>query len=180
MVLVVKKPPAKQETWVQSLGLEDPLEEGLARIPWTEESSYSPWGCKESDSTEVTWHAQGDCWKKMMTRYWGLTASSKDWDSLSSLCEGERLGGSEEMFRVVYSQLPWRLTHVSMVGAGEWGITPDASPDPPQTTGGRGWKKGAWRNSGGAFTSPSVSRSSWGAILKGAVGVIVCVYHGPF
>ena len=40
----VKNPPAMQETWVQSLGWEDPLEEGLAthfsilawRIPWTE------------------------------------------------------------------------------------------------------------------------------------------------
>ena len=37
--------PAMQETWVQALGWEDPLEEGMAthssilawRIPWTEE-----------------------------------------------------------------------------------------------------------------------------------------------
>ena len=43
---VVKTPPAVQETWVQSLGWEDPLEEGMAtnssilawKIPWTEES----------------------------------------------------------------------------------------------------------------------------------------------
>ena len=45
---MVKNPPAMQEvqeTWVQSLGWEDPLEEGMAthssiltwRIPWTEE-----------------------------------------------------------------------------------------------------------------------------------------------
>ena len=41
----VKNPPARRETWVQSLGWEDPLEEGMAthssilawRIPWTEE-----------------------------------------------------------------------------------------------------------------------------------------------
>ena len=41
----LKRLPAMQETWVQSLGLEDPLEEGMAthssilawRIPWTEE-----------------------------------------------------------------------------------------------------------------------------------------------
>ena len=39
----VKKPPAMQETWVQSLGWEDPLDKGKAtqssilawRIPWT-------------------------------------------------------------------------------------------------------------------------------------------------
>ena len=52
---LVKNPPAMQETWVQSLGWEDPLEKGKAtyssilvwRIPWT-----SPWGHKESDRTE--------------------------------------------------------------------------------------------------------------------------------
>ena len=43
---MVKNPPAVQETWVQSLGWEDPLEKGMAthsnilawRISWTEES----------------------------------------------------------------------------------------------------------------------------------------------
>ena len=55
--------PAVQETQVQSLGQEDPLEKGMAthssilawRIPWTEESgAYDPRGCKELDTTEVT------------------------------------------------------------------------------------------------------------------------------
>ena len=44
-----------QESRVQSLGWEDPLEKGMAtqssilawRIPWT-----FPWGCKELDMTE--------------------------------------------------------------------------------------------------------------------------------
>ena len=45
-----------QEMQVQSLGEEDPLEEGMAthssilawRIPWTEDlESYSPWDLKE-------------------------------------------------------------------------------------------------------------------------------------
>ena len=43
MVQLVKNPPAMRETWVQSLGWEDPLEKGTAthssllawRIPWT-------------------------------------------------------------------------------------------------------------------------------------------------
>ena len=52
-----------QETSVQSLGREDPLEEGMAthssilvwRIPRTEElAGYSPKGCKQLDTTEVT------------------------------------------------------------------------------------------------------------------------------
>ena len=42
---MVKNPPAVQETWVRSLGWEDPLEKEMAthssilawRIPWTEE-----------------------------------------------------------------------------------------------------------------------------------------------
>ena len=42
---MVKNPPTKWETWVLSIGQEDPLEEGMAthssilawRIPWTEE-----------------------------------------------------------------------------------------------------------------------------------------------
>ena len=42
---MVKNPPAMLETWVQSLGWEDPLEKGMSvhssilawEIPWTEE-----------------------------------------------------------------------------------------------------------------------------------------------
>ena len=53
---LVKKPPGMQETWVRSLGWEDPLEKGKAthssilawRIPWTVQSR----GRKESDTTE--------------------------------------------------------------------------------------------------------------------------------
>ena len=44
-----KNPPAIQETWIQSLGWEDPLENGMAthssnlawRIPWMEETELS-------------------------------------------------------------------------------------------------------------------------------------------
>ena len=57
----VKKLPAMPETWVQSLGQEDPLEEERAahssilawRIPWTEEpGGLQSMGHKESDRTE--------------------------------------------------------------------------------------------------------------------------------
>ena len=51
------------ETWVQSLGQKDPLEEGMAthscilawRIPMDRgawQATYSSWGCKDSDMTE--------------------------------------------------------------------------------------------------------------------------------
>ena len=46
---MVKNPPAMRETWVRSLGQEDPLEKGTAthssilawRIPWTIQSMES-------------------------------------------------------------------------------------------------------------------------------------------
>ena len=54
MAQLVKNLPAMLETWVLSLGWEDPLEKGKAthssilawRIPW------SPWDGKELDTTE--------------------------------------------------------------------------------------------------------------------------------
>ena len=61
---MVKNPSAVQDTPVQSLGSEDPLEEGMAtyssilawRIPWTEKPGglQSLQGHKESDMTEAT------------------------------------------------------------------------------------------------------------------------------
>ena len=60
---MVKKLPAVQETWVWSLGGQDPMEEEIVnhssiltwRIPWTEEpglADCSPWSHKELDTTE--------------------------------------------------------------------------------------------------------------------------------
>ena len=57
MSQMVKNPAAMQETWVQSLGWEGPLEEGMAihssilawRLPWTEE----PGGLQSMGSQRV-------------------------------------------------------------------------------------------------------------------------------
>ena len=63
---MVKNLPAMQKTWVRSLGQEDPWEKRIAthsnilawRIPWTgEPGGYSPWGRKESDTTEWLTHS---------------------------------------------------------------------------------------------------------------------------
>ena len=60
---MVKNLSAMWETWVQSLGWEDPLEQGNAihssilawRIPWTEEPGGLQYiGHEESDTTEAT------------------------------------------------------------------------------------------------------------------------------
>ena len=60
MTQTVKNLPAMWETWVRSLGREDPLEEGMAthssilaqRIPWTEE----PGGLQSMGSQRVGHH----------------------------------------------------------------------------------------------------------------------------
>ena len=75
-----------QESWVQvqSLGWEDPLEDGMAthlsvhawEIPWTAElAGYNPRGCKESDMTEHTYThklsnrlSQAHLWYHKMTK----------------------------------------------------------------------------------------------------------------
>ena len=57
---MVKNPPPTRETWVRSLGKEDPLEKGMAthssillENPHGQRSlaGYSLWGCIESDTT---------------------------------------------------------------------------------------------------------------------------------
>ena len=61
MAQMVKSLPAVQETWIRSLGQEDPLEKEMAPTPvflpgksqgQRSLVDYSPWGHKESDMTE--------------------------------------------------------------------------------------------------------------------------------
>ena len=60
----VKNLLARCETWVPSLGWEDPLEKGMAthssilawRIPQRSLVGYSPWGRKTSDTSELLTH----------------------------------------------------------------------------------------------------------------------------
>ena len=56
MAQMVKRLPAMWETWVQSLGQEDPLEKEMAPTPiflpgkfhgWRSLLGYSPWGQKD-------------------------------------------------------------------------------------------------------------------------------------
>ena len=61
MAQTIKNPPAVPETWVRSLGQEDPLEKGMTthfstlawRVPRTQEpAGYSPWVHNELDTTD--------------------------------------------------------------------------------------------------------------------------------
>ena len=67
----VKNLPAMQETQVQSLGWEDPLEESMATTPvllpgelhgQRSLEGYSPWGRTESDMTKATKQQQEPQW----------------------------------------------------------------------------------------------------------------------
>ena len=71
----VKCLPAMQETWVRSLGQEDPLEKEMAThsctLAWKSHGQrslvdYSPWGRKESDTTEwLNWTSLSDRYLKV-------------------------------------------------------------------------------------------------------------------
>ena len=61
VIQTIKNLPAMQQTWVQTLCQEDPLEKRMAthssilawRISWTEYlAGYSPWDCKKLDTSE--------------------------------------------------------------------------------------------------------------------------------
>ena len=66
MAQMVKNLPAVQETWVRSLGREEPLEEEMAThsstlawtIPCMEEpgAGYSPWGRKLNTTERLHFH----------------------------------------------------------------------------------------------------------------------------
>ena len=72
---LVKNLPTMWETRIQSLGWEDTLENGKAthssildwRIPWT---LYSPWGCKESDTTEWLWLSLSSNIPQLQAQVW--------------------------------------------------------------------------------------------------------------
>ena len=57
MVHTVKNPPAVQETWVQFLGWEDPLEEGMAThssiLAWRDLWAEEPGGLQSMGSQRV-------------------------------------------------------------------------------------------------------------------------------
>jgi len=66
MAQMVKNLPAMQETWVRSLGWQDPQEEDMTthssilawRIPWAEEPGSLQWGHKVSDTIEQLTHTE--------------------------------------------------------------------------------------------------------------------------
>ena len=79
---VVKSPPAMQETWVQSLGWEDPLEEEVAthssilawEVPWTEKT-----GRLQSTGLQIVRHDSAT--KQQDTLIWKAIVCIINWFS---------------------------------------------------------------------------------------------------
>ena len=80
MTQMVKNLPAMRETWVESPGLEDPLEQGMAthstilvwRMPWTEES-----GGLQSLGPQS--------WTRLSRHTWGIYSVDTSLPQLSSI-----------------------------------------------------------------------------------------------
>ena len=82
---LVKSLPVMQETWVRSLGWEDPLEKEMAahssilawRIPWTEEpGGLQSMGSQESDTTQRLHHHHQDSPLKVTKKTWAISSRS--------------------------------------------------------------------------------------------------------
>ena len=114
-----------QETRVRSLGVEDPLEKGMAihssilawRIPWTEKPRglHSSWGRKESDTTEQLTHTHTHAslkWKKQsikesMNCNYSSWFASTDWRQTHQWrrARGNQRGGSRDLYGLVLDPL---------------------------------------------------------------------------
>ena len=119
-------PPAIQETWVWSLGWEDPLEKGTALptpVFWPGEfhGLYSPWGCKVSDMPEwLSLHLAAK--KSLGSRIWeGLHWTVQVWDvpcCCSQMLDGalfisSRLDVQDESFTWLAVDIGRHLLHTA-------------------------------------------------------------------
>ena len=63
MAQTLKNPPAMQETWVRSLGREDPLEEGMATwssvLAWRIPIRSGAWWATKNQTRLSDFHSQG-------------------------------------------------------------------------------------------------------------------------
>ena len=139
---MVKNLPAMQKTQVQSLDQEEPLEKGMATtsvfLPgefhgWKSLAGYSPWGCKELDTTEqltekaVASHSSTLAWKIPWTEEPGRL------QSMGSLGVGHDWATSPSLFTFTHWRRKWQPTPVflpgesqgrgSLVGCHLWGHT---------------------------------------------------------
>ena len=106
MAQLVKNPPAMWKTQVRSLGREDHLEKEMAthssilawKMPWMEEPGrYSPWGRKESDTTERLRFT-----RSLLVFWWyHIHFFLHDTCSLGLLCTPEEVNTSSCVYRLM-------------------------------------------------------------------------------
>ena len=116
---LVKNLPAIRDTWVHSLGWEDPLEKGKATTPvfWPGEfhGLYSPWGHKESDTTEQLWFhftpSQSHSPKIKCLLKFPILGCSFAWPSLTPVLphHGHTINVSCVNYRLIKSKEIWVL-----------------------------------------------------------------------
>ena len=131
MALVVKNPPAMQETQVRSLGWEDPREERMAthssildwRIPWTE----APGGLQSTGSQRA-----GHDWSDL-SMAWLTTIAIKLWTD-----DQEKMCGALLLHRVWRFATPWTAAHQAPPSVGilqarilEWVAMPSSRGSSP-------------------------------------------------
>ena len=115
--LIIKNLPATQETWVQSLGRKDPLEKEMAThfsiLPggfhgWKNLTVYSPWGRKESDTTE------------RLTHYWATLSHSQLTNNVVTISEEQQRDSATHIYLSILpntplpSRLPYSIEQDSM------------------------------------------------------------------
>ena len=113
---MVKNTPAMQETQIQPLGQEDPLEKGMAthssilawRIPWRSPGGYNPWGRKDSDTTEQLILSLFTLNRKSCRIIWSQWVVSQGWPN-SSLMKTYTISCYDLSGNLVISQsIRWR------------------------------------------------------------------------
>ena len=118
MAQTVKRLPEIQETWVRSLGWEDPLEEEMAahssvltwRIPWTEE----PGGLQSMGSQRVghNWVTNTHTHTHNLQLPWGFSGKES-----SCLCRRREF---DPWVRKIPWRREWQLTPVFLPGESPW------------------------------------------------------------
>ena len=119
----VKNLPTRRETWVQCLCWKDPLEEGMAThssilawtMPRTEDAgSYSPWGHKESDTTERLRLSLFHCQESVEghEHHFGSFAS---FGQTSNGSDVNILQSSFTPYFIRFSIRFWRCAHLSVI-----------------------------------------------------------------
>ena len=143
---MVRNPPSMQDTWVLSLGWEDPLEEGMATLssilsclknPHGQRSlaGYHPWSGKELDMTE---------WQRI-AQYWELMLILVESQMLSTLPSTKCVFNTlqpvtkwrecqwkwKSLSRVRLFAILWTIQSMKFSGPEHWPIpAPENFPDP--------------------------------------------------